>query len=160
MEIWVCEICKNEYIRKTSTQTICSKTCKKLSWPLKMKLKSEKWEEFKKEQSKKSKKEFGITDTIKRAIIYDMREEKWVAFCNECGDMRVWLDLHHLAMRSEVPNHPKKHSKINSILLCNEFSPNKCHSSYHKNKSLRDKWVVKRCLYDVFPELFKKDNYI
>lgn len=59
-----------------------------------------------------------------------------------------------MAYRSEVPNHPKKHSRINTVLLCREH-----HEWIHAKKSNRDTLVVERRLWLTFPEVFKEKFY-
>ena len=92
---------------------------------------------------------------IRHSLYKSMMDSPWYLYCQECKkSWFMWLELHHIIFRSECPNHPKKHSKINSLLLCNE-----CHKEYHSHKSIREKWIVQRKLWEVFPEIIKKKRY-
>lgn len=86
-----------------------------------------------------------------------MKAEYGYQYCERCGPIEYAkdLELHHIVYRSEIPSHPQKHSKINSILLHHE-----CHEWYHAQKNRRDKLIVERKLWEIFPETIRKDYYI
>jgi 5-methylcytosine-specific restriction endonuclease McrA len=65
-------------------------------------------------------------------------------FCEHCG-RTGYVESHHIVYRSEAPNHPMLHDKINRILLTR-----KCHDWFHERKSNRDKIVEERGLRNIF----------
>lgn len=153
-----CEICKDEYIKRTESHATCpKKECRKLYSKRRMKILNWKQAAEMKERSEKtSAKEFKITTVIKAAIIHDMIRDFWKTYCEICGPSKPVenLQLHHIIFRSEVPRHPQKHSRINTILLHPE-----CHMWLHEKKSNRDSIIRKRKLWEIFPEKIRKEFY-
>ena len=155
--IKICETCGNEYFPKTSTQRTCSKECKKtLSFKEKRRLKNDQFKRQEKEKRKKAFAEWTQTNTIKMAIFRDMEKEGGI-YCEECGRRGNYtkIEEHHIIFRSELPRHPKRHCRENVLILCEA-----CHRKFHEHKKIRDKWIIKRRLWEVFPEVIKKEKYI
>lgn len=67
--------------------------------------------------------------------------------CEICGKYGG-LDMHHLVYRSEAPRHKNLHNEANLIMLCRG-----CHMYLHNKKSRRKKYIIKRELWKIFPEL-------
>lgn len=65
------------------------------------------------------------------------------------------LELHHIMFRSEVPNHPKKHSRINTVLLCRDH-----HEWLHRKKDNRNFLIIQRKLWESFPDEIRKEHYL
>ena len=67
-------------------------------------------------------------------------------FCDECKmSNHSRYEFHHIIYRSEKPNHPRLHDKINLIDCCDE-----CHDKFHQIKASRNNLVLERGLNDVF----------
>lgn len=121
-EILICPVCGTEYYDRTGSQTSCpGKQCRKSNAESMKKTRT--WEGANKRKeriNKENAKEYKVTGVIKHAIIVDMVRDYGYAYCQICGpgESGIPLELHHIAYRSEVPNHPKKHSRINTVLLC------------------------------------------
>jgi hypothetical protein len=158
MEISYCVVCATEFIKKTDTHDTCpSKECRKKAAEKKKWIKSkEQAVKIQRDASQKSSKEFRATGAIKKAIIADMMAECGHAYCELCGPAQrvADLELHHILYRSEVPSHPKKHSRINTVLLCRE-----CHEWLHKRKDNRNVLIVERKLWEAFPEYLREEAY-
>lgn len=151
-----CTICSEEFIKKTSTQMTCpNKECRKAHQEASKNTKKLHWHlVLIKESIKTSQKEEKLTRTVKNAILKEMDDTHGYRHCQVCGVQSNMLELHHLAYRSETRWHPQKHSKINSIIVCHNH-----HMWFHEKKSNRDEIVRERELYNVFPDLFKKEYY-
>lgn len=156
INIQICKICWSEFFPNTNTQETCkNKDCRsKFSIQKKKIRNSELLKIRRKKDIAKRKVEWQKTDIIKRSIFWDMIHEKWYTYCEECLKKSTSLELHHIVKRSEVPNHPKKHSKINSLILCRS-----CHELYHKDSKIRNKLIISRKLWEYF-DIIKKDNYL
>lgn len=151
-----CKICWTEFFPNTNTQETCkNKDCKSKFSTNKKRIRNVELLKLqtKKDQAKR-KIEWQKTDIIKRSILSDMKDGVGYSYCEECLKKSTSLELHHIAKRSEVPNHPKKHSKINSLILCRS-----CHELYHSDNKIRSKWIIQRELWNIF-DIFKKDNFI
>lgn len=80
----------------------------------------------------------------------EMREEMMGKYghllCEHCNTTQTLrFEMHHIVYRSEKPNHPNLHDKINLINLCIQ-----CHNDYHKSKLMRENLIAERNLIDVF----------
>lgn len=82
----------------------------------------------------------------RKEVIQDQLDEYGYTFCQRCGTSNAFkFDIHHIAMKSEVPNHPEMHNKRNLIIVCR-----KCHNKFHGDKSIRDGIVKERGLEKLF----------
>ena len=82
----------------------------------------------------------------RKEIINDMIDEYGYIFCQNCGTSNAFkFECHHIIFRSEKPNHPEMHNKKNLLIVCR-----KCHGSFHRTKSIRDKYVKERKLDKLF----------
>ena len=76
----------------------------------------------------------------------EMMENYGYLFCEHCKTTQtLQFEMHHIVYRSEKPNHPNLHDKINLINLCIQ-----CHNDYHKSKLMRENLIEERNLIDVF----------
>jgi hypothetical protein len=80
----------------------------------------------------------------------EMREEMMGKYghllCEHCNTTQTLrFEMHHIVYRSEKPNHPNLHDKINLINLCIQ-----CHNDYHKSKLMRENLIVERNLIKIF----------
>lgn len=88
----------------------------------------------------------------RKELVDEMQDKYGYIFCQKkgCGTSRAYkFEVHHIVFRSERPNHPMLHSKINLIIVCNE-----CHNSgpnsFHNKKEERNYLVVERQLDKIF----------
>lgn len=90
------------------------------------------------------------------SIIREQVANNGFTYCEICGPEKEVHkhELHHIVYRSEARNHPKKHSRINTILLCRG-----CHVWIHERKENRDFLIVERKLWETFPDLIRKEAY-
>ena len=66
--------------------------------------------------------------------------------CEECGRMSGTIfDRHHLFFKSEKGYHPEINNPRNIAQLCRD-----CHNRFHADKSLRDPYIEKRNLNELF----------
>jgi len=161
INIWICPVCNNEFFQKTSTQKTCSdKNCRHKESYTQKKIKHHlALENLRLKTKIQSKKEYSITSIIKTNLLKDMEKEVWHQYCQGCWEKEHMLEAHHIIKRSELRNHLKKHCKKNIILLGSWFSKCQCHSKFHANEHLRDKWVIERRLWEVF-EIVRKERYL
>jgi hypothetical protein len=68
---------------------------------------------------------------------------KYCQYCTASNSPR--FERHHIIYRSEKPNHPSLHSKVNILIVCIA-----CHNEFHKHKILRNGLVKKRGLDKLF----------
>lgn len=82
-------------------------------------------------------------------LVEEMRDKYGYLFCLRCKRSSGFykLHVHHIIFRSEAPEHPFLHSKVNLYICCNE-----CHDIFHKgNKDIaREKIVAERGLESIF----------
>lgn len=85
-------------------------------------------------------------------LIEEQLDEFGYHFCQKkgCGTSSAYkFEVHHIVFRSEKPNHPEIHSKVNLIIVCN-----KCHNispnSFHNKKDERNYLVEERGLDKIF----------
>lgn len=156
LNIAYCSSCWDEFIQKTESHSTCpKKECrhKFAEWKRYSKHHIAQDEMHKRIANNKNS-ERTRTTVVKTAIIHEMKAEYGYILCQRCNIQTREIELHHIAYRSEVPWHPQKHSKANSILCCHD-----CHEFFHKKKSNRNYLVKERILWEVFPELFRKEFY-
>jgi len=70
----------------------------------------------------------------------------WYYFCEHCkiNNSLRW-ETHHIIYRSERPKHKHLHNKRNLLRLCIG-----CHNNFHKDKTIRNKYIQKRNLTELF----------
>ncbi len=81
-----------------------------------------------------------------KEVIDSMIKERGYVYCEKCDTSNSpRFEKHHIIFRSEKPNHPHLHDKINLIVVCIS-----CHNLYHKSKGIRDALIIERGLEKVF----------
>lgn len=79
-------------------------------------------------------------------IIDEMLSEYGYIFCQNCGTSKSFkFEVHHIIFRSEKPNHPEIHNKLNLLIVCRS-----CHNNFHGKKELRNRLVESRKLKELF----------
>lgn len=85
-------------------------------------------------------------------LIQEQLDDFGYHFCQKkgCGTSRAFkFEVHHIVFRSEAPDHPELHSKINLIIVCSG-----CHNvkpnSFHNKKDERNYLVIERGLDKIF----------
>lgn len=156
----ICGVCKVEFNPYTSLDKFCSANCRVENQKSK---RSRRW------NSESTAKRIGENNPAFRNGMYarstnktaegvrlflrnrnEMREEMMGnyghLFCEHCKTTQtLQFEMHHIVYRSEKPNHPNLHDKINLINLCIQ-----CHNDYHKSKLMRENLIAQRNLIDVF----------
>lgn len=151
-----CEVCWEDFFPCTNTQVVCSrKWCR---YDLAKKVKVARFKHTADRVVLKSRthrlRDFKHTGEIKIHIYKEMIKEKWYRYDQHTWKQCASPELHHLILRSECGNHPKKHCKENLILLSPEV-----HKMFHMNPHMRDKYIIERELRNKF-EFIKKERYI
>lgn len=81
-----------------------------------------------------------------KEIKQSMIDEMGRIYCQNCHSFNcTFYSVHHIVFRSEKPNHPKLHDKINLIHVCEI-----CHNEFHRIKSSRNKLIEQRGLVEIF----------
>lgn len=86
---------------------------------------------------------------LRKETVNAMIKECGHVYCQNCGTSQsLRWEMHHIIFRSEAPRHKNIHHKNNSLFCCIQ-----CHNNFHSKKSLRNKIVTDRELWNEFPEL-------
>ena len=85
-------------------------------------------------------------------LVQDQLYEYGYHFCQKkgCGTSKAYkFEVHHIVFRSERPEHPRIHDKVNLIIVCSD-----CHNvkpnSFHNKKDERNYLVLERGLDEIF----------
>lgn len=74
-------------------------------------------------------------------LINEQIESQGRNFCSYCGTFNAFkFHCHHLCFKSHC-SRPEVNKKENLIILCD-----KCHTLFHNNKSINDKYIKERGL--------------
>ena len=159
-----CE-CNKEFECLSKTQKTCSRKCF-----FNMEKERRKWEKnpayrngmysYKSKEPKKLRSMtewFGQKEFLRNAkkMKDDQILEVGHSFCERCAtSISLRRETHHIIYRSEAPYHVNLHNLRNLVRHCI-----KCHNKFHSNKQLRDRLVVERRLWELFPEYIKQESY-
>ena len=82
----------------------------------------------------------------RQSLIDDMINNVGYIYCQHCKRSNAFkFHCHHIMFRSEKPNHKNLHNRLNLLILCDT-----CHSDFHNNKPLRNKYIIDRNLKELF----------
>ena len=155
----ICKTCWNKFITHTKKTIFCSTKC---IWVYEWN--QRKWENnpayrnwrycyksFTKDELSEKRYEnnwFQYKELyINRNKIKDQQiKQKWYSFCEHCKTTSsLRWETHHIVYRSEKPKHKNLHNINNLIRLCIS-----CHNEFHKNKKMRNNYVIDRWLNELF----------
>lgn len=154
-----CAVCKKTFTPYTSSDKFCSAECRVEQ------MKSKRCKRWNEESVQKRRGEanpayvHGLSSGNKRMpadglkaffrnrneIKEAMMDAQGYVCCQRCKRTNSKMEAHHIVYRSEKPNHPNLHDKVNIIIVCVP-----CHNWYHKSKGNRDDLVEKRGLSELF----------
>ena len=88
----------------------------------------------------------------RKQLVSEMENTYGYIFCQKrgCGKSRSYkFEVHHIVFRSERPDHPMLHDKLNLIIVCSD-----CHNqkpnSFHNKKDERNYLMLERGLDKIF----------
>lgn len=87
----------------------------------------------------------------RKELVEEIQDEYGYIFCQKCKQTKCGRNfhVHHLVFRSEAPDHPMLHEKVNLIIVgdwCHMDAPN----SFHRKKDERIPFMRERGLFEVF----------
>ncbi len=87
----------------------------------------------------------------RKELVEEMQDEYGHLFCQKCGKNRCGMSfhVHHLVFRSEAPEHPMLHNKVNLIIAGDDCHMN-APDSFHRKKDSRIPFLKERNLYEIF----------
>lgn len=88
----------------------------------------------------------------RKEMVENMQDEYGYIFCQKkgCGTSNAYkFHVHHIIFRSEMPDHPNLHDKLNLIIVCQRCH-NEAPDSFHNDKSQRNYLIIERNLEKLF----------
>lgn len=149
-----CIECWEDFYSKTNESLVCPACKPKVKFQKKIKNR----ELMTKRNIKVSQKDYKQTSIIKQKLLREQEKQFGKRFCEECWKSFKTYEEHHIIPRSRLNKHPHKHNPRNILIICY-----KCHDKWHFKWYLKEferKWIIKRQLWETYPELIKKENYL